>query len=193
MKISGFRARQGAVALFSFLLLGGWRAPGIARPSRSPSSSLPEPNPLSVEVRQGEKVQITLSAFSLTSPIIRYRIREKPRLGTLSPAPYVDGKTGLVTYTPAPGGGAGEDEFTYSVQSEAGVSAPETVKIKIVDSDPALTAPLDVDFGEVVPGESARRKITLENIGGGTAEGTVQVPGRAGAWRAQRNTACAAE
>ena len=33
-----------------------------------------------------------------------------------------------------------------------------------------------MDFGELVAGETARRKITLENIGGGTAEGSVQAP-----------------
>ena len=106
MSISGNQARRGGAWRFSAssLLLRRARRRGIANVfSGAAPPSLPEPNPLSVEVRQGETVQITLSAYSLTSPIIRYRIREKPRLGTLSPSPYVNGKTGLVTYMPRRG------------------------------------------------------------------------------------------
>lgn len=111
---SGFPMRNGAwfrCVGQSLLLLLAVPAPAAARErdifKGVAPASLPEPNPLSVQVRQGETVQIRLSAFSLTSPIVRYRIRQKPALGTLSPAAFVNGKTGLVNYTPLPGGWRG--------------------------------------------------------------------------------------
>jgi hypothetical protein len=136
----------------------------------------PEPNPLVVEVPRGGPVWITLSAYSLTSQIIRYRIWRKPKAGQLGIPQMVTADTAVVKYKPPAGAGPGEDDFAYEVQSVAGVSAPAVVQINITDKDPVLIAPDELDFGEVLPGETARRVLVLQNIGGGLAQGTVQVP-----------------
>jgi hypothetical protein len=137
----------------------------------------PEPNPLKIDVERGEAVWITLSAYSLTSPIIRFRIKQQPKGGgKLGTPKMVTPDTAVVRYQPPAGVGPGDDRFTYEVQSYSGVSAPADVKITISDKDPQLITPGDLEFGDVMPGKSATRPLEMENIGGGVAEGAVQVP-----------------
>ena len=154
--------------------------PGLARDKNAFLNDVPppppEPNPLEVEVPRGGPVWITLSAYSLTSPIIRYRIRRQARDGHLGTPQVISADTGRVKYTPPEGSGPTDDNFSYQVQSEGGVSAAAEVHIKITDKDPQLIAPDELDFGDVLPGESARRVLVLQNIGGGIAQGDVRVP-----------------
>ena len=146
---------------------------------------LPEPNPLETEVPRGGPVWITLSAYSLTSPIIRYRIRRKPeggqagvtaQGGQIGTPQMATADTAVVKYTPPAGAGPGTDSFEYEVQSDAGVSAPAEVRIKITDKDPVLVAPEAIDFGEALPGETVKRLLLLQNIGGGLVEGRIRMP-----------------
>jgi len=138
--------------------------------------ALPEPNPIQVEVPRGKPVWITLSAYSLTSPIIRYRIERPPNEGRLGPPRMVTPDTAAVEYIPPPGNGPAEDGFAYQVQSEAGVSASAEVTIWITDKQPILIAPDEIDFGQVLPGATSKRPLTIQNIGGGMAEGEIRVP-----------------
>jgi len=137
----------------------------------------PEPNPIDIEVpRSGGPVLITLSAYSLTSPIIRFRIRRPPEAGKLGIPKLVSASTAVVKYTPPAGAGPGEDSFVYAIQSYAGVSAPADVHIKITDADPILIASGDIEFGQVLPGRTVRRTLDVQNIGGGIADGAIEVP-----------------
>jgi hypothetical protein len=136
----------------------------------------PEPNELEIEVPRGGPVWITLSAYSITSPVLRYRIKRPAKAGKLGTPELVTAETGRVKYRPPAGTGPGEDSFSYQVQSKEGVSAPAEVHITITDKDPVLITPNDVEFGELLPGESAKRSLELQNIGGGMAEGSLQVP-----------------
>jgi hypothetical protein len=136
----------------------------------------PEPNPLDIEVPRGGPVWITLSAYSLTSTITGYRIKRPAKAGKLGVIQMMTADTGRVWYKPPAGAGPGRDSFSYEVQSRAGVSAPADVNITITDTDPVLIAPNDIEFGELLRGETARRSLVLQNIGGGLAEGTVRVP-----------------
>jgi hypothetical protein len=166
-----------ALLVIAFALLS---LPALARDNNAFPNDVapppPEPNPLVVEVPRGGPVWITLSAYSITSPIIRYRIRRRPQAGKLGIPQLVTADTGRVKYTPPQGYGPGEDSFSYQIQSEGGVSAAAEVQIKITDTDPKLITPADLDFGQVIPGESARRVLVVQNIGGGLAEGAVRVP-----------------
>jgi hypothetical protein len=178
-KIPQFRARwHGAV--IAWVMLALLSAPSLARDKEPLHGDVPppppEPYPVEVEVPRGPAGWITLSAYSLTSPIIRYRIKRQPAAGQLGVPQIATEDTAVVKYTPPAGHGPGEDSFVYAVQSKAGVSAPADVHIKITDKDPLLTAPNEIDFGEVLPGESSRRMLELQNIGGGLAEGTVRAP-----------------
>ena len=125
----------------------------------------------------GGPVWITLSAYSITSPVTGYRIKRTAKAGQIEGKPeLVTADAGRVKYRPPPGVGPGEDSFSYQVQSEDGVSAPAEVHITLTDTNPVLITPNDVEFGQLLPGGSARRSLVLQNIGGGLAEGTVQVP-----------------
>ena len=136
----------------------------------------PEPNPLNIEVPRGGPVWITLSAYSLTSPITGYRIERGAKAGQLGKPQLVTADTGRVKYKPPAGTGPGRDSFSYEVQSVAGVSAPAEVHITITDKDPVLVAANDLEFSQVLVGGSVRRTLVLQNMGGSLAEGTVKTP-----------------
>jgi len=174
-KISGKWGKWLLVCLLVAIL----PAPGMgqakfAYPNQPPPP--PEPYPVNVEVARGQAVWIKLSAYSLTSPIGRFRIKRPPKGGKLGTPQFVPPDSGLVRYEPPAGYGPGEDDFSYTVQSDAGVSAPADVHIKVTDTDPVFLAPSDIEFGDVLAGQSATKALQLQNIGGGLAEGTVQVP-----------------
>ncbi|MGA3171658.1 MAG: hypothetical protein ABSE62_11675 [Chthoniobacteraceae bacterium] len=164
------------------LWLAIWLMPlvcGLARGQGDPYGDQPppppEPNPIVVDVPRGHTVWITLSAFSLTSPIIRYRIRRHPE-GKLGTPVIQTESTATVKYTPPAGAGPGDDDFSYQIQSEGGVSVAADVRINITDKDPLLTAPNEIDFGQVLPGRSVQRQLVIQNIGGGLAQGDVVAP-----------------
>jgi hypothetical protein len=164
-----------AWALLAILALPCLGAHDDPFPSDQPAPP-PEANPVTIEVPRGGPVLITLSAYSLTSPIIRYRIRRAPHFGKVGIPKIVSADTAVVSYTPAAGAGPGWDSFVYAIQSDAGVSAPVEVQIKITDTDPHLITPGDLEFGQVLPGQTEERQLPVQNIGGGLAEGIVQVP-----------------
>ncbi len=165
-------------ALAAWVLMGLMAAPGLARDPNDfgdQPPDLPEPRPLTVKIPRGKPVWITLSAYTISSPVIRFRIKRQSK-GELGTPDLVTEGTGQVKYTPPPGVGPGQDSFEYQVQSEAGVSAAAEVDIQLTDKDPVLVAPNEVDFGDVLPGESSTNTLVVQNIGGGLAEGKVTVP-----------------
>lgn len=141
-----------------------------------PPAPLPEPSPMEIEVPRGGPVLITLSAYSLTSPIVRFRIKRTSTAGKLGTPQLASASTATVRYQPPAGAGPDRDSFTFSVQSDAGVSAPAEVKIRITDKDPVLITPGDIEFGQVLPGQSARQVLEIQNIGGGLAQGRLETP-----------------
>ncbi len=84
--------------------------------------------------------------------------------------------------------GPGHDAFTFAAQAPGtAVSAAETVEIEIADAAPAATPPLsgvpdlasrpsELDFGAVPAGHSTSVTLTLENRGGGLANGRLDPP-----------------
>ncbi len=176
----GMRARGKMGMLAGWWLLAQMPLQGLARdPGLFPGDVPPPPeaSPLNVEVPRGGPVWITISAYSISSPVIRYRIKRKTQAGKLIGTPeVVSADTGRVKYLPPAGAGPGEDSFSYQVQSAQGVSAPAEVHITITDTAPVLITPGDVEFGDLLPGQSAKRQLVLQNIGGGLARGEVSVP-----------------
>jgi hypothetical protein len=110
------------------------------------------------------------------SPVIRYRIKRTAQAGKLGTPEMVAPNIGRVKYRPPAGTGPGEDSFSYQVQSAEGVSAPAEVHITLTDKPPHVLTPNDIEFGELLPGHSAQRSLDVQNIGGGMAEGRLQVP-----------------
>ena len=76
----------------------------------------------------------------------------------------------------ATGGGSGRGQLFLPGAIRGRGIAPAEVHITLTDTNPVLITPNDVEFGQLLPGGSARRSLVLQNIGGGLAEGTVQVP-----------------
>jgi hypothetical protein len=170
--------RFAALALGCVIVAGGIASPGFAKdpfPADQPAPP-PEGVPMKIEVPRGRAVLITLSAYSLTSPITRFKIRRTAQAGKLGTPHMVSASTAQVRYEPPAGAGPGEDSFVFAVVSDAGVSAPAEVTINITDTEPLFVAPTDVEFGQVLAGGRVRKTIDLQNLGGGMAEGTVKVP-----------------
>jgi hypothetical protein len=166
------------VALWALLAL--ITAPAHARSHddlpRTPPDPLPEANPIEINVPRGPTVGIPLSAYSITAPILHYRIKRPAEAGRLGALRMVSPTTAVVNYTPPAGAGPAEDTFSYQVQSEAGFSAPAEVHIHITDKDPLLSVPNHLDFGQVPEGSIGRQQLVIQNVGGGIADGDVQVP-----------------
>jgi len=160
------------IAISALPMAGLARDPDAVDPSALP----PEGTPMKIEVPRGGAVLITLSAYAVTSPITRFRIKRKTYAGRLGTPRMATATTALVRYQPPAGAGPGDDSFSFEVQSDAGVSAPAEVEIAITDKAPLFIAPTDVEFGQVLTGGSVRKSLDLQNLGGGMAEGTVKVP-----------------
>ncbi|MFN0128374.1 MAG: hypothetical protein ACKV19_17005 [Verrucomicrobiales bacterium] len=131
------------------------------------AAQIPTPKDMDVTVLRGVPLRITLSATaSLRQPVI-FRLGERPSHGALSdPRPSSEGPTqAVVTYTAGPGT-ANADSFTFRVKHrDTPTSGSATVRLRIVDPVPDLIAPTELDFGNVIVGESAVRPLVLENKG----------------------------
>ncbi len=173
-----FLQKTAALLLACMVALAALPALAAAKNPYGPDPGPPPPqgNPLNIEVPRGRAVLITLSAYSLTSPIIRFRIKRGAEAGKVGIPKFASASTAVVRYQPPDGAGPGDDSFWFAVQSEAGVSAPVEVTIKITDKDPLFVAPTELEFGQVLVGGSAVKTLELQNLGGGLAEGTVKVP-----------------
>lgn len=130
--------------------------------------------PVKAVVFNGGEVRITLSA---TTPVggTKYLLRSLPSRGTLGEIAVTEQGLASVTYRHA-GGGAGEDSFTYAVQSPgAAVSSRASVLIHVANRPAQVVLPEVVDFGRVPVGASSRRVIVLKNSGGEKFAGRIRL------------------
>ena len=160
------------------LVVAGMPLRGFARDPDEVETAAPPPEgvPMRIEVPRGRAVLITLSAYSITSPITRFRIKRTSHAGKLGTPRLVSASTAQVRYQPPAGAGPGDDSFVFEVQSDAGVSAPAEVDITITDKAPLFIAPTDIEFGQVLTGGTVRKSLDLQNIGGSIIDGTIKVP-----------------
>ena len=153
-------------------------APGerrLQRRANAPAAGLPG----DAQVAQGGSVPIILHASGQEGKSIDFQIRVPPAHGTLSGAPVRLARDRVsVLYVQNPGDDVTDDEFTFSVQAPGSeLSAPETVHVRIMPAPAVLVAsPLELDFGAVKAGDTARGELTLENRGGSEANGQVNPP-----------------
>ena len=136
-------------------------------------------NPQEVQVHQGESIEIVLTAHGQPGKTIAFAIRTPPEHGRIEGPPrQLTRNTASVTYVHRAADGAGNDVFSYAVQTAgSAVSAAVPVSITVLGEPPNLVAtPAELDFGTVKTGETTRATLTLENRGGGTAVGRVEPP-----------------
>ena len=137
------------------------------------------PSPRQVQIHQGEAIEIVLTARGQIGRTIEFMVRSQPVHGRLEGPPrQLTRNTASVTYVHRAEDGPGDDEFTYAVQLAGGaVSASVPVSVTVLEDPPLLAAtPAELDFGAVKAGETTRATLTLENRGGGTAVGHVELP-----------------
>ncbi|MHA3771157.1 choice-of-anchor D domain-containing protein [Verrucomicrobiota bacterium sgz303538] len=166
--------------LFQLLLLLTVDATSFAadRKDRNKEPSLPKPPPQAVEqsikVRRGEKLTIPLKIYGSQREALRFLIRKEPANGKLSEPQPRDRESAIVTYEPTNDLSIKQDQFSYAVQSSAGVSAAADVVITIVDDPPVLVFPDTINFAAILAGKSGTQEIEISNTGGGMAEGELK-------------------
>jgi hypothetical protein len=148
-----------------------------ARLQRAGDTAVPLPQATSID--QGARVDIILRAEGPTGKMVDFLIRSQPEHGVLEGPPrQIDRTSAVVTYVHRASDGPGRDGFTYAVQTWRGpVSGAVPVAIEIRDTAPEVIAtPQELDFGTVKAGDSSSAQVTLQNAGGGVAEGHLFVP-----------------
>jgi hypothetical protein len=95
-----------------------------------------------------------------------------------APQPSPESKDrAIVIYTAAADGTAHEDQFTFRAKHrDTPTSGSARVVIEIVDQKPVLDIAREVDFGDVMLGESAVRQITIKNEGTGIFSAPLELP-----------------
>jgi hypothetical protein len=140
-----------------------------------PIAAPPQPLRIAIKVKRDEPVEIPLGIYGTRSQTLEFKIRVRPATGQLSEPKQVGQEAAVVTYTAPPDLAISNDQFSYSVRSREGVSAPSVVQIAIIDEPPILAGPALVEFGRMMAGEKSVQTIEISNAGGGLAEGTLEV------------------
>ncbi len=142
-----------------------------------PAPPPPQPKAQTVTVFVGESVDVPLAGVSRTGMQVKFLIRSKPELGTLTKLRDEDRSNALVTYTSDAARGAGVDSFRYAVQvANSGVSASAEVRVVVRERPPVFEAPARLQFENVELGGSAVEILEFRNAGGGVVAGRVELP-----------------
>ncbi len=137
----------------------------------------PQPTAQTVTVFVGESVNVPLGGVSRTGLQLRFLIRVRPGLGTLSAVRNEDRNSAVVTYTSDASRGVGTDSFRYAVQApNSGVSASAEVTVIVRERVPVFEAPSRLKFEDTALGESAVEILEMRNSGGGRVSGRLTVP-----------------
>lgn len=132
---------------------------------------LPAPPPMVRAVQATcfvrESTEIHLQAMGRITEPLRFVIRRPPRRGTLGEVRVLGGGTGVITYTPFPNAGPGEDAFSFAAQAAGSpVSAQAAVRIEIVERPAKLEFPREIQLGEHFLGDSVEGVLPISNFGG---------------------------
>ncbi len=151
----------------------------------------PPPSPVATKVRlqPGGSAEIVLQANGALGKMISFLLRTPPAHGSFVGTPRRIGRDSVaVTYVHRATDGPGHDTFTFAAQAPGtAVSAAETVDIEVADAAPdagpapaglpdLAASPSELDFGAVEAGNSTGVTLTLENRGGGLANGRLDPP-----------------
>lgn len=133
------------------------------------------------KVDRGETITIELQTIGDTdAQAVHYIIKDEPLAGTLSEVRFLDisRSRAEVDYTAVADSNLPSDRFSFSAQYPNGrVSAPQTVRINIVQPKPALVAPANLDFGKTMMGQQSTIEVELENEGNYYFEGEFKLDG----------------
>jgi hypothetical protein len=142
-----------------------------------PASPPPQVDPAFAVVKRGERTTISLRAHYGGSRMLTFRINQPPAHGRLLDLRLLDDRRAEIVYENDGAEDVASDSFTYVVKAGDLSSSPAVVRISIEEPPAVLRAPAEIDFGEVVAGESSSRSLTIANPGGGILGGTISVSG----------------
>ncbi len=131
------------------------------------------------EVQRGGRVTINLTGIDRNKRPLKFAVDRPPRFGRLGAISMAPGSIDRATvlYNHGDDDSSTEDNFVFTVRAASGGPAGRaTVKIRITDQPAALLAPAQIDFGEVVIGETAQRRCEISNLGGSLLEGDLEAP-----------------
>lgn len=168
----GTRLLLGSLA-FAFMTWSAWSAKKeLIPPPQGKTEGI-------AEVQRGGRVTIHLIGIDRNLRRLEFAIDRPPRSGRLGAISVVPGSSdrATVVYTHGDDDDSTEDSFDFTVRAASGGPAGRaTVKIRITDQPATLLAPAQIDFGEVVIGETAQRKCEISNLGGSLLEGDLEAP-----------------
>ncbi len=157
--------------VIALLLISG-SAPEVSGASKSIIP--PQPVPVRVRVIRNTAVEIPLRVYGDPGGGVIFEVRRAPEHGKVS-APRSTGRdSGMIIYQQADDGTHFADRFSVVARTNAGVSAPAEMTIRIVDPDSIFVIPEEIDFGTLKAGSQESREFVIENRGGGVVEGRIQ-------------------
>jgi hypothetical protein len=159
---------------------GGKRDKNRETPSEAirRATEIPTPRDATVRVLRGRPTEIVLEATAALRQPVEFRLGDLPRAGSLSPLrPAADSsERAVVIYTASPESATRTDSFTFRVKHRSTpTSGSATVRIEISDPRADLAVPAQIDFGEVLVGETAVRPLSIVNRGNGPYAGRLDL------------------
>jgi hypothetical protein len=167
-KGKSIRLRPGLTFIAFFLFVAVFHAAAQNRP-RMPSPPLAVP--VKVRVTRGTAVEIPLRVFGDPGGSVTFEVRGGPAHGRVTEPRSTGRDSAVIIYQQLDDGSHGSDSFRYVAKTSGGVSAPAEVTLRIVNPETVFVTPETLAFGTVTLGETATQELTLENRGGGVAEG----------------------
>lgn len=135
----------------------------------------PQADAGTARVLRGEQVTIELRGHYGGSGSVQFVIVRRPAHGRLSGLRTLSDNRASIEYTQDGRHAGASDVFAYVVQAGGRASSPAEVRILVNEAPARLEAPEEIDFGEIVAGESATRELPIKNAGGGILIGNLTV------------------
>lgn len=174
---AGTRRLPGPIRLLGL----AWSAALVLGLSQEPDPDLGKPLPLdgTITAVKGQTLSIELVSDAKTrAAVVEFLIRDFPLNGQLGPmvSKGEDRTKATITYTGFQDSAATSDSFTYAVRYPGGQwSRKGKVEIKLEASEPRIHATAEVDFGQVMIGQSEVREVFISNSGNASYRNQIQV------------------
>ncbi len=173
-----FQRLGAATFAFLFSVVPLWA--DITLPTAAPSPP-PQADALTVRILRGERTLIPLRGHHSGSGSVTFWIVDPPTHGTLIELRVLGDNRATVVYQNNGAEPAVNDRFTYLVRTSANrASSQAEVRITVDEPPPRLQVPGQIEFDQIVAGQSQARELKITNEGGGVLEGrlTVSAPWR---------------
>lgn len=153
------------------------REPEAPRTPTREEIGVPTPVTGRVNAVKGMEIQFELRAESKTpAAAVEFLIRTFPSAGKIVSLQSIPNKrnAALVTYYADPNSSAESDAFAFAVRYRGGrYSSAMRYDIDLTEQKSEVSAPSEIDFGEVSVGSEQTKEILVRNVGDGTYQQTI--------------------